>query len=57
MMSTYRTDYPKERIGKGNPYYRCAHCKRSDPEINGQIKNHDSWCKWRKEQERIKEKQ
>ena len=30
-------DYETEPIGGDNPYYRCVHCKRSDPEINGRV--------------------
>jgi hypothetical protein len=48
----YRSDYPSEPIGGGNPYYRCKHCKRSAPEINGDVYGHYEWCAWRKEQER-----
>lgn len=47
----YDHDYPTEPIGDGNPYYRCAHCKRPDPEINGDIKKHDSWCLYRRQKE------
>jgi hypothetical protein len=50
-MQEYRTDYPKEPIGHGNPYWRCSECKISDPQINGEIKNHLKTCKWRIEQE------
>lgn len=48
----YYFDYPKERIGKGNPYYRCIYCKRSDPEINGKLEGHSKDCKWRLEREK-----
>ena len=44
---TYDDDYPTEPIGGGNPYYRCAHCKRSVPEINGNLQKHESWCPYR----------
>jgi hypothetical protein len=47
----YHHDYDNEPIGGGNPYYRCAHCKRSDPEINGRIKGHESWCPYRLKKE------
>ena len=47
MTEHYCVDYPKKAIGKGNPYYRCAFCGVSDPEINGQIENHRPWCKYR----------
>lgn len=44
MESEYWTSYKKVRIGKGNPYYRCAGCGISDPQINGDIKNHAPGC-------------
>ena len=44
---TYDNDYPTEPIGGGNPYYRCVHCKRSMPEINGNLQKHESWCPYR----------
>lgn len=47
----YRSDYENEPIGGGNPYYRCVHCKLSDPQINGCIEGHAAYCTWRKEQE------
>ena len=37
-------NYENEPIGKPNPYYRCIGCKKSDPEINGQLKNHGFGC-------------
>lgn len=46
-MSEYDTGYPTEPIGDGNPYYRCVYCKRSDPEINGQLSNHSEDCEYR----------
>lgn len=48
---TYYTDYETEPIGGGNPYYCCAHCGRSDPEINGQLDKHMSWCEYRQRKE------
>lgn len=42
----YHTDYPSEPIGEPNPYYRCAICGVSCPEINGQLENHRDWCSW-----------
>ena len=42
----YFCDYPNEKIGGGNPYSRCSFCKISDPEINGQLKNHSDYCLW-----------
>jgi len=45
----YYSDYETEPIGGGNPYYRCIYCKRSDPEINGSLDGHESWCKYRQQ--------
>jgi hypothetical protein len=47
MTEKYYNDYPKEPIGGGNPYYCCSYCKISDPQINGEIKNHAEWCEYR----------
>ena len=47
-------DYPSEPIGDGNPYHRCIYCKRSAPEINGEIKNHHLDCEWRMKMENPK---
>lgn len=47
----YHSDYENEPIGDGNPYYRCIHCKRSDPEINGDIKKHSAECLYRRSKE------
>lgn len=44
----YYNDYPKETIGRGNPYYCCAWCKVSVPEINGSLERHLEWCEYRK---------
>jgi hypothetical protein len=44
-MSEYYNDYPKIKIGKGNPYYMCK-CGVSDPQINGKLENHSSDCEW-----------
>jgi hypothetical protein len=44
---TYDTDYPKSRIGRGNPYMQCSECGVSEPEINGNIYNHREWCSYR----------
>lgn len=44
---TYYNDYETEPIGRGNPYSRCMHCKRSVPEINGNIKAHEPDCLYR----------
>jgi hypothetical protein len=51
MSEKYYHDYPTEPIGGGNPYYRCVHCKRSDPEINGRLEKHDQFCQYRQEME------
>ena len=45
-------DYPRERIGKDNPYYKCSDCGVSDPEINGQLKNHKKYCNFRLKKEK-----
>jgi hypothetical protein len=46
---SYDTGFPTEPIGGMNPYYRCVHCKRSVPEINGDILKHETWCEYRKQ--------
>lgn len=43
----YDSGYPTKPIGGGNPYYCCAHCKISDPQINGELTNHAEWCQYR----------
>lgn len=43
----YHSDYENEPIGGGNPYRRCIHCKRSDPEINGRLEGHLRDCRYR----------
>ena len=43
----YHSDYPKEPFGGSNPYYCCSFCKLGDPQINGKIENHASWCEYR----------
>lgn len=45
--STYDTGYETEPIGGGNPYYRCIHCKQTDPQINGNLLNHNVDCEYR----------
>lgn len=47
MADNYRTDYPTKPIGGDNPYYQCAECGVSEPEINGAVENHREWCAWR----------
>jgi hypothetical protein len=44
---TYDSGYENEPIGGGNPYYRCVHCKISDPQINGEVSNHAESCEYR----------
>lgn len=36
--------FPTKRIGRGNPYSKCAHCGRSVPEISWA--GHYKGCKW-----------
>lgn len=43
----YFADYPKKPKGNKNPYYACAYCGITDPQINGVIKNHSSSCEYR----------
>lgn len=47
----YYFDFPTEPIGGENPYYRCVYCKRSVPEINGDLKKHSEFCKYRIEKD------
>ena len=42
----YYTGYPTVPIGGGNPYYMCAICGVSDPEINGSLDHHRPTCTW-----------
>lgn len=49
---TYYSDYDNEPIGRDNPYYRCVHCKVSDPEINGRLEGHREWCEYRIKKEK-----
>lgn len=51
MSDVYYHDYENEPIGGGNPYWRCVHCKRSDPEINGRLEGHDPDCEYRLKKE------
>ena len=44
---TYYCDYPKEPIGRGNPYWACSSCGRADPGINGRLEGHAEDCSWR----------
>lgn len=52
MSDQYHHDYDSEPIGGGNPYYRCVHCHRSDPEINGRLEGHLPSCEYRQRKER-----
>lgn len=36
--------YNREPVGNDNPYYMCVGCKKTDPEINGDIDNHHDDC-------------
>lgn len=47
-MSYYR-DYPTRPMGGGNPYYCCASCGVTDPQINGTLEGHRSDCEWAKQ--------
>lgn len=49
---TYYHDYENEPIGGGNPYYRCVHCKISDPQINGRLEGHSKYCEYRLQKEK-----
>lgn len=51
---SYDSDYPKEPIGGGNPYWCCSSCKLSDPQINGDINNHTFTCSYRQEKQGYK---
>ncbi len=51
--AAYHNDYPHEPIGGDNPYHRCAHCKVSDPQINGRLEGHAPGCPYRIEKERL----
>lgn len=53
MSHDYDCGYETEPIGDGNPYYRCVHCKRSDPEINGRIDRHLPDCEYRQSKEAL----
>lgn len=43
----YDDDYPKKSNRGENPYYSCAYCGMSDPQINGNVKNHSTYCQYR----------
>lgn len=48
MGEEYHSDYPSVPTDEpSNPYYMCAHCGITDPQINGEIKNHQEWCEYR----------
>ena len=49
-------DYPSEPIGGNNPYQRCSSCKKSAPEINGELENHYMDCEWKIKMEMSKRK-
>jgi hypothetical protein len=42
----YWHGYPTKKIGGGNPYSCCVFCEISDPQINGDLFKHASWCEW-----------
>ncbi len=45
----YDDSYPSIPSGRGNPYRRCVSCRRTAPDINGEVERHYSWCAWRRE--------
>lgn len=47
-MRTYN-DFPTKPIGGGNPYYCCAYCEVSVPQLNGELNSHRDWCEYRKQ--------
>lgn len=51
---TYDSGYPNEPVGGSNPYYRCVHCKLTDPQINGDINNHAWHCEYRRQKQGYK---
>lgn len=51
MGDTFFNDYDNEPIGGDNPYYRCVHCKLSDPYINGRLDGHAPDCEYRLKKE------
>jgi hypothetical protein len=48
---TYDSGYPTKPIGGSNPYYCCAHCGISDPQINGELNNHADTCVYRQQKQ------
>jgi hypothetical protein len=46
-MTTYYTDYPKKKMPDPNPYYCCACCSVTDPQINGRLDRHREFCEYR----------
>ena len=51
----YYNDYPTIPIGGKNPYYKCAFCGISVPQINGRIENHNENCEYRQLKEKDEE--
>ena len=47
----YFSGYETEPCGGGNPYYRCIHCKQTDPQINGALDGHLAGCTYRRAME------
>jgi len=48
---SYYTDYPKKKMPDPSPYYCCACCGTSDPEINGRLDKHKTFCEYRAKME------
>jgi len=46
-------DYPSVPIGSGNPYWCCALCGKSAPQLFRHLEAHNSWCLYRKVKEAI----
>ena len=40
-----KVDYPQSKVGKGNPYYICTGCKKTNVEITNT--GHLKTCKWK----------
>lgn len=51
MHTAYDNGYPTEPSEGKNPYSRCIYCKKTGPEINGQLGNHAEWCEYRTRKE------
>lgn len=52
---TWWDDFPTEPIGGDNPYYKCAYCGVSVPEINYTLEGHSEYCTYRIQKEKEKQ--